>query len=109
MRPLTAVDEPGAVFRRYNRGMTIAQQTAVINRLLDPVIRCLNAEAAKALIELRGDNELQHRIEELAGKCNEGELTPAERSEYEFYVAANDWLAIIQSRARQLVQNSGSR
>jgi hypothetical protein len=43
----------------------------------------------------------------LARKCNEGELTPTERSEYETYVMAGDIVAILQAQARLLLARRG--
>jgi hypothetical protein len=36
----------------------------------------------------------------LADKANEGELSDAERAEYEGYVEANNLLAVLQAEAR---------
>jgi hypothetical protein len=55
--------------------------TAVLKRLLEPVSRSLNLEAARKLVRLKADARTQARVDELARKCNEGELTPAERAE----------------------------
>jgi hypothetical protein len=77
--------------------------TVVLERLLDPVSRSLNIEAARKLVELKADSETQTRIDELAAKCNEGELTPAERSEYERYVTVGNLIAILQAKARLLL------
>jgi hypothetical protein len=74
--------------------------SAAIDRILEPVGRCLTPEVARALVGLRADAETQARIEELADKCTEGTLSPAERAEYEAYVTAIDFLAILQAKAR---------
>ena len=74
--------------------------TALLERLLEPVSRSLNAEAAKELVKLKADTKTQARVDELARKCNEGELTPSERSEYERYVTAGNLVAILQAKAR---------
>jgi hypothetical protein len=79
--------------------------TPLLDRLLDPVGRCLTPEVAQKLLELRADAELQARIEELAEKCNEGQLTSAEREEYEAYVATSNFIAILQAKARRLLQS----
>jgi uncharacterized protein YnzC (UPF0291/DUF896 family) len=55
------------------------------------------------VLAFRGDAQLNERIEELASKSNEGELTPAERAEYAGYVRANKFVAILQNRARHVV------
>ena len=64
--------------------------TAVLERLLDPVSRSLNIEAARKLVQLKADAQTQARVDELARKCNKGELTSAERSEYEAFVTAGN-------------------
>lgn len=77
--------------------------TALLERLLEPVSRSLNAEAAKELIKLKADAKTQARVDELARKCNEGELTPSEKSEYERYVTAGNLVAILQAKARLML------
>ena len=77
--------------------------TAALERLLDPVSRSLNIEAARKLAQLKADAKTQARVDELARKCNEGELTAAERSEYERYVTAGNLIAILQAKARLLL------
>ena len=60
-------------------------------------------EKAEAVVNFRADPKLQARIEELADKSTEGQLTEAERAEYAGYVRANKFVAILQRQARQLV------
>jgi hypothetical protein len=76
------------------------KSSTLLNRLLDPVGRCLSDEGARELVNLRADEETQARVRELAEKCNEGTLSPAERSEYESYVMAVEVVAILQAKAR---------
>jgi len=68
-----------------------------------PVLRIVLPEKAEAVLRFRAAPELQARIEELAGKSTEGELTDAERAEYAGYVRANKFIAILQRQARQLI------
>ncbi|WP_437670252.1 hypothetical protein [Sorangium sp. So ce131] len=79
---------------------------AAIARLLDPVGRCLTPEVARALVSLRADAETQARIEELADKCTEGTLSPDEHDEYSAYVAAIDFLTVLQSKARSVLASA---
>jgi hypothetical protein len=72
----------------------------VLDRLLDPVGRCLSPRAARELAGLRADEEAQMRVRELAEKCNEGTLSAEERVEYESYVMAAHVVAILQAKAR---------
>jgi hypothetical protein len=88
--------------------MTSAQKTAVLDRMLDPVGRCLTPDAARQLIALRADPTDQARIDELADRCTEGQLSPDERAEYEFYIAANNVIAILQAKARSVLSGNGS-
>jgi uncharacterized protein YnzC (UPF0291/DUF896 family) len=62
-------------------------------------------EKAEAILEFRADPELQARIEELAGKSAEGELTDAERAEYAGYARANKFIAILQRQAREIINS----
>jgi hypothetical protein len=80
--------------------------TRVLDRLLDPVIRCLSPRAARELAGLRGDEEVQARVRELAEKCNEGTLSAEERAEYEAYVMAANIVAILQAKARARLRAS---
>ena len=59
-------------------------------------------EKAEAVLSFRAAPELQARIEELAGKSTEGQLTETERAEYAGYVRANKFVAILQRQALQL-------
>jgi len=72
----------------------------VLERLLEPVTSSLNEEAARKLIGLKADRKAQARVAKLARKCNAGELTPEERAEYETYVMAGEFIAILQAEAR---------
>jgi hypothetical protein len=47
--------------------------------------------------------QAQARIEELAGKSTEGQLTETERAEYAGYVRANKFIAILQRQGRRLI------
>jgi len=62
-------------------------------------------EKAEEVVEFRADAELQARIEELARKSTEGELSAAERSEYAGYARANKFIAILQRQARELIRS----
>ena len=81
-------------------GMKNGESSSVLDRLLDPITRCLTPESARALVELRADAVAQARVAELAEKCNEGQLTPDERREYETYVHVGNVIAILQAKAR---------
>ena len=75
----------------------------VLERLLDPVSAALNEEAARKLIGIKADAKTRALVAKLARKCNEGELTPEERADYEMYILAGDFIAILQAKARLLL------
>lgn len=75
----------------------------MLDRLLDPVGLALGPDAARRLVGLRPDAEVQQRIDDLADRANEGELTPDERSEYESLIAAATVLGVLQAKARTVL------
>jgi hypothetical protein len=77
--------------------------TPVLERMLKPITRSLNTDAAKKLVRLRADAKVQARVAQLAHKCNEGVLTPEEMAEYDRYIAFADFIAILQAKARLLL------
>jgi hypothetical protein len=60
----------------------------------------LTPDQKRAIAALQPDPALAQRVEELADKANGGELSEAEREEYEAYIEANDILAVLQAEAR---------
>lgn len=74
--------------------------TNVLSQLLEPVGQMMPPEFARKLAALRATPEVQARIDELADKCNEGDLTPEERAEYDAYIDAIDVISILQAKAR---------
>jgi hypothetical protein len=77
--------------------------TAILDRLLDPVGKSLTLKAAKAIANLRADETAQARIDQLGDKCRDGTLTDEENSEYELYVQTNSVIAILQAKARGVI------
>ena len=80
--------------------MSHPSHTAVLDRLLDPLDRIFTPEVARQIVALRADAATQKRIDELADKCTEGQLTPAEAAEYDDYVEAIDIIGLLQAKAR---------
>lgn len=83
--------------------MSSLVDTAAFDRATEPVLRILSREQAARIVDFHGGDELQRRIEVLAGKANEGELTDAERAEYQGYAQANKFIAVLQAKARRLL------
>ncbi len=85
--------------------MEVILENAILDKMLDPVTRCLTPAVAKEIAELRADVLTQARIDELAAKCNESALTDAEKREYQAYIEAIDLIGILQAKARGLLAN----
>jgi hypothetical protein len=82
--------------------------TAVLDRLLDPLARLLTP-AARVLVDYRADAVTRALIEDLGERCNEGKLTREEREEYEACVRAINFIAALQSKARRILAKSVKR
>jgi hypothetical protein len=79
-----------------------------LDGLLEPLSRCLDAESARRVVELRVEPAVQARVDYLAEKANEGTLDDDERSEYEAFIDAADVIAILKLKARRRLERSGS-
>lgn len=77
------------------------EMTSVLDTWLEPVI---TPEVAQHLVAIQADQRTKDRILELGTKASEGQLSSAERSEYEAYISANDFVAILQAKARQVLK-----
>ena len=78
--------------------MTMA---SVLDNWLDPVI---TPDVAQRLVALQADEEVRSRVLELGEKAGDGTLTTAEEEEYDAYITANDVIAILQAKARQVLR-----
>jgi len=76
----------------------------VLDRFLDPFGSFLTPEVARRLVDFRVDEQTQARIDELADKCNEGQLTLAECEEYDTYISVIDFITILQAKARTVLE-----
>ena len=77
--------------------------SVVLDHFLEPVRQCLTREQARKLADSTADPATQALIDELARKANEGDLTDKERAEYEAFVEAGDFIAILQAKAREIL------
>jgi hypothetical protein len=89
--------------RGYNRHMKTLERP-VLDKVIDPLTSILTPEVAHRLVSFRFDQKTQMKIDKLARKCNEGRLSEAERTEYEAYVYAIDFIAILQAKARAFLK-----
>jgi len=85
--------------------MDTPSELAAFDRGVRPLMQIVLPDKAKAVIKFSADPELQGRIDELAERSAEGQLTDAERSEYAGYVRANKFVAILQQYAQSLTES----
>ncbi len=86
--------------------MKTAKPAPVLDRLVAPLASCLTPESARRLLALKPDPELQRRIDDMAARHTEGQLSPEEEAEYGRCVSYATFIAILKSKARQLLAAS---
>lgn len=75
---------------------------AAFQRGISPLLQLLLPGKEESVIGVMADPTLRSRIELLASKSTEGELTEEERAEYEGYVRANKFVAVLIREARRM-------
>ncbi|HJP91904.1 MAG TPA: hypothetical protein VJ875_08105 [Pyrinomonadaceae bacterium] len=85
--------------------MSINSESLAFDRGVRPMMEIVLLDKADAVIHFRPDPQLEARIEELARKSTEGQLTDDERAEYAGYVRANKFVAILKRQAQHLTSS----
>lgn len=85
--------------------MITSAESIAFERGISSLLQVVLPDKAAEIAAWQGDQELSDRIDELAAKSTEGDLSPAERAEYAGYVRANKFVAILQLRARKLLED----
>lgn len=83
--------------------MKRSKSDLVLDRLISPLGDCLTPESARRILALKVDPQLQAHIDDLAARHGEGRLAPEEQAEYGRYVSFCTFIAILKSKARQLL------
>ena len=78
---------------------------SILDQILEPLGNAMPLDYARELVEYRASPDVQARVDELADKCNEGQLTDAERDEYDDYLQAFHFIEIMQRKARRVLAN----
>ena len=86
--------------------MKTTKTALILDELVAPLGDCLTPESARRLLTLKASPKLQSRVDDLAARHKRGELTAEERAEYGRYVSYSTFVAILKSKARQLLANS---
>jgi hypothetical protein len=97
---IVANGTPACYFHR----MQSTSEISAFDRGVRPVMKIVLPEKAEEIVDFRADPDLQARIEELARKCTEGELSEAEQAEYAGYACANKFIGILQRQAREIIK-----
>lgn len=84
----------------------MATQEAILDEMLEPLVEALTPESARVLSQIQAKPSIQARVDQLAAKCNEGELSVEERTEYEDYVRIGNLLALIKAKAKRVLAES---
>lgn len=82
--------------------MSILPENSAFDRGVTPVLQMVLPGRTESVLGFEPDPELQSRIEELARKSTEGQLTEEERAEYAGYVRANKFVAILKRQAERM-------
>jgi hypothetical protein len=86
----------------------MATVNSYLDRYFEPVTSLFTRELAEKIVSLRPDSEVVARVTELAAKADEGTLTEDERTEYEDFVDAGDFIAMFKAKARRyLAEHAG--
>ncbi|MEX1224303.1 MAG: hypothetical protein WEA31_07125, partial [Pirellulales bacterium] len=92
---------PELGWRSYNTCMTqLPQNYSAADLFLDPLVSAFTPEMADRISKLELAQPSDDRLEILREKANEGRLSDTEREEYEAFIEALDWLAILRLKAR---------
>lgn len=75
---------------------------AAFHRGVVPLLQLILPGREDAVLQVQPDEALRNRIEVLAAKSTEGELSADERDEYEGYVRANKFAAVLRREARRM-------
>lgn len=82
---------------------TTVRESEMLTRVLEPVVEALNVETARVLAGIEFSRKDTDRMHELAEKNRSDELDDAEREEMDAYIRVGNFLGILQSKARRLI------
>jgi hypothetical protein len=92
----------------YDGGMSTILPSSGRQGFVVPVVQCFTPDVARKVAELEVSPADQSRVDELAAKANEGQLSPAERLEYEGLIDGMEWLGTVQALARAQLNRPGA-
>ncbi|MGN6370236.1 MAG: hypothetical protein ACTHN5_18420 [Phycisphaerae bacterium] len=78
----------------------MVSRSSILEHVIEPEKGNLSADLARYLLTLNFPRSDQERYEALAEKAQLGVLTPEEKSDLDDFLNVNDFLTIIQAKAR---------
>ena len=90
--------------RRATDGANVSNmRTTALDGLLDPLASSLDPSALRQIVKFQISPEVQARVEYLANRANDGEITVAEDAEYEALIDGADLISILKLKAQRLL------
>ena len=87
----------------------MSTRASILEHVIMPKNGDLSADLARYILSLDFPETDQARFQHLSGKAQEGTLTDEERAELDEFLNVNDFLTIVQSKARaSLAKHSSS-
>jgi hypothetical protein len=80
--------------------MSSTSSPGLLEALAESVAACLDASSLRAIANIELDSKTKKRLDELAEKANEGQLSGDERVEYQSFIGVSEFLGLAQLRAR---------
>jgi hypothetical protein len=80
-------------------------EAAILARIIQTDERELTPDAARYLLSMRLPSSDEDRVNELSAKARAGSLTEVESQELDSYLHIGSLLAVMQSKARQLLKH----
>jgi hypothetical protein len=83
-------------------------RSSILEHVIDPKRGNLSVELARYILSLDFPKADHVRYAELAEKAQQGALSESERAELEDFLNVNDFLAIVQAKAKASLKNNSS-
>jgi hypothetical protein len=82
--------------------------TSYIDKMLEPVTEAFTPEVARRFADLQPTTAEAARMEQLAAKANEGQLSEREALEYKARISVGDVISILRLKARRYLQDQSA-
>ena len=86
----------------------MASRTSILEHVIEPERPGLAQDLARYVLSLGFPPSDQARYGELAERAQEGALTPDEKAELDDFLSVNDFLTIVQAKARISLANGSA-